>query len=704
MVLLAPMAALIAAAIAFPILAIFYLLKLRRRPVRISSTLLWQQAYEDLEANIPWRWVRPSWLVLLHALLVALVVLAIGRPAIHAHGPAASRMVFIIDRSASMSALDGDPRLIQTDDGAPITRLREAQARARAIIDDSMRMGRRIEAAVISIAAEAQGLTPMTSDRRLLQETIAGITPTDQPLDLQQALRLAEAILGKRDTTGSEPADPEAAPLVIFLSDGSLPAGEPLSISGAALRLERVGPPPELAVTASDFQPAGRDNVGITTLSARRDEANPAVVRVFVQIASALRRPRDLPITVSLAGIERQRRAIEVPAATDKAPGSQAATFEIQTRDAGVLTVALIADDLLASDNQASLLLDAPRSPAILLVVPDESPTDQAATVEEFLTPAWLLESILTELRPARLHVAKASEANGLIRASAGAFDLIVLDRTTPPILPPVPTLSLGAGLPSIGITISPATAGTPDRDFILSWERSHPILRDVSLDTVFALAPASIQFAPIDLATTGELQRTDLALGASGPMISLLETGGGGGGVRHIVLAFDLGRSNWGLQVGFPIFLVNALDFLTLRGSQQSAAALRTADPIELAAPANLATIVLEGPIRREIRLPDSASTASAERTASVGRLERAGIYTAQPSRVRPVIIPVSLLDPLESALGVSEQINIRSRGSAGDDRAAPSLPREIGDYLLLAALGLLIVEWIVYTRSARV
>ncbi|MCC6428040.1 MAG: VWA domain-containing protein [Phycisphaerales bacterium] len=698
------MAALIAAAIAFPVLAIFYLLKLRRRPVRISSTLLWQQAYEDLEANIPWRWVRPSWLVLLHALLVALVVLAIGRPAIHAHGPVASRMVFIIDRSASMSALDGDPRITESDDGLPITRLREAQARARSIIDDSMRMGRRIEAAVISIAAEAQGLTSMTSDRRLLQETIAGITPTDQPLDLQQALRLAEAILGKRDTTGSEPADPEAAPLVIFLSDGSLPAGEPLSISGAALRLERVGPPPDLALTGPDsqpdVQPAGRDNVGITTLSARRDEANPAVVRVFVQIASALRRARDLPITVSLAGIERQRRAIEVPAATAESPGIQATTFEIQTRDAGVLTVALIADDLLASDNQASLLLDAPRSPEILLVVPDESPTEQAATVEEPLTPAWLLESILTELRPSRLQIAKASEADGLIRAAAGAFDLIVLDRTAPPILPAVPTLSLGAGLPSIGITISPATAGAPDRDFILSWERSHPILRDVSLDTVFALAPASIQFAPIDPANTGELQRTDLALGASGPMISLLDVGG----VRHIVLAFDLGRSNWGLQVGFPIFLVNALDYLTLRGSQQSAAALRTADPIELAAPANLATIVLEGPTRREIRLPDTASTASAERTVSIGRLERAGIYTAQPSRVRPVMIPVSLLDPLESALGVSEQINIRSRGSAGDDRAAPSLPREIGDYLLLAALGLLIVEWIVYTRSARV
>ncbi len=706
--LLAPTAAVIAGAIAFPALAALYLLKLRRRPVRVSSTLLWRQAYEDLEANIPWRWVRPSWLVLLHLLLVTLLVLVIGRPALSDAGPAAARMVFIIDRSASMNAPDG---------AGGLSRLQEARQRAEAIIDDSMRFGRRIEAAVIAVAAEAVPLTPLTSDRRRLLEVVGSLEPTDQGLDLPAALKLAEAVLGKQDRSGSESSGPAGpAPLVIFLSDGCVPKGTLLSVAGAAVRLERVGPVPHIPVArdgaaAPTAEYAGTDNLGIVALNARRDADNPGIVRVFCQVQNALGRPREVPILLSLAGIERHSRAVALPAAQPGAPAIQSVMFELQTRDAGMITLRLPGGDILGADDTASIEIAAPRAASILLVTPDEPAAESKARpsgTDTELTPSWLLESILTELRPASLRTVTESQSDPLVRAALGVYDLIIFDRVSPGVLPRVPAVLLGAGLPAAGIRVpTEPPAAQADRDFVMSWDRTHPLLRDVSLDTVFALGPAAIVPVPVpkgSAAGESPVKRTDIALGATGPMICTVEAAG----VRHVVVAFDLARSNWGLQVGFPIFLANAIDFLTVRAVEQSGAAYRTSDPIDVAVAANAGAITIEGPARRQIRIPDDPQAGQVERTVSIGRLERVGSYILASSggagaRPRPSVLALNLLDPAESSLATSESLDVRSRGAAASG-PQPGIPREIGHYLLLAVLVLLAVEWIIYARTARI
>ena len=104
MTLLAPWQALTAAAIAFPLVVLFYMLKLRRRPARVSTAMFWVSAAKDLEANVPFRWLKASWLLFLQLLVVALLVLAIGRPAIPTQVPLAQRLVIIMDRTASTSA------------------------------------------------------------------------------------------------------------------------------------------------------------------------------------------------------------------------------------------------------------------------------------------------------------------------------------------------------------------------------------------------------------------------------------------------------------------------------------------------------------------------------------------------------------------------------------------------------------------------
>ena len=82
MTLLDPLSAILTGAIAAPILVVLYFLKLRRRRLRVASTLLWQRAVQDLQVNEPFRWLRPSLLLFLQLLALALLAIAIGRPAI----------------------------------------------------------------------------------------------------------------------------------------------------------------------------------------------------------------------------------------------------------------------------------------------------------------------------------------------------------------------------------------------------------------------------------------------------------------------------------------------------------------------------------------------------------------------------------------------------------------------------------------------
>src|SRR5438477_3440502 len=101
-----PLAATIAAAIAVPALLILYFLKLRRKEMPVSSTLLWKKAIQDLQVNAPFQKLRRNLLLLLQLLLLFLLLLALARPVTRYTQVAGKTTVVLIDRSASMSAAD----------------------------------------------------------------------------------------------------------------------------------------------------------------------------------------------------------------------------------------------------------------------------------------------------------------------------------------------------------------------------------------------------------------------------------------------------------------------------------------------------------------------------------------------------------------------------------------------------------------------
>src|SRR5215471_12186252 len=102
-----------------PAIVALYFLKLRRQPLEVPSTYLWHKSIEDLHVNSLWQRIRQSLLLYLQLLLIALAILALLRPGWRSDKVVDERNIFLIDNSASMSAIDVAP-----------SRLEEAKRRA----------------------------------------------------------------------------------------------------------------------------------------------------------------------------------------------------------------------------------------------------------------------------------------------------------------------------------------------------------------------------------------------------------------------------------------------------------------------------------------------------------------------------------------------------------------------------------------------
>ncbi len=683
MVLLAPTAAIVAGALALPTLLLFYLLKLRRRPVRVSATVFWRQAERDLQANVPLRWLRASWLFALHALILALFVLALGRPAARIGAGSGPRLIIAIDRSASMGATDmGDGR----------SRLDEAKRLAREIVDEGVGGFSGRVGTVVTFAARANAVTRASASKGLLKAEIDATTPTDQAGDLNDLAELLRALAAPE---GEE--DSRERPEVVVISDGSFESmsegSDPPSVPGARVRF--------VPVTPRDAP----GNIGIASMAARRDLSNPGSVRVFARLVSADIEARTIAAALSLNGSVIARRAVEVSARASTpqgrgAPGEGVLTFDVEAPEGGVVTLELGREDALACDNSASVVVLPAATPAILLV--------RAATPERESAADWILLDALTELRPRALTAASPEQYAAMVTTGEDrAYDLVVFDRVDPGAAPRQSSLSLGAGLAALGVARGRAGEGG---DAIVVWSREHPILRHLALDTI--IMGEAWRLGWMDVARgvrgaasgAGEAARADgpstieLARGRFGPVMSLTTSGR----TRHLAVAFPLADSNWPLHVSFPVFLASAVDALTLREESDAGHAWSTSEAVVIDAGGRREgersdraadRVALVGPVRVEAAVAPGASGAN------FGLMERAGVYRVE-GLAPGQWVAVNLCDEFESALGASPDLGFAGgAGRGGSDRGW----RELWPWFVAAGFALLMVEWIAYAASMR-
>jgi hypothetical protein len=690
---LAPIAGLVAAAIAVPLLLAIYFLKLRRMPTRISSTLLWEAAARDLQANVPFRMLRPSWLLALQLLILALLLLAIARPALELPGLGAQRVIIVIDRSASMSARDGHLDSELPASARPITRLERAKQLARETATRATRAGG--QAMVVAFASRPQPLTQFTRNRSLLHQTIDAIEPTDQPADFDRLLaQLAALSQGSAD----ESADAEPPPHVVLISDGQL---RRVSLTGPTLPAERL-----TFLRAGPAEQTPKDNFGIVGLAARRYIDDPSLVRVFVRVRSTSAAPQTLTLTASLDGVVIDTASLAIPGATtDPATGATTLgeaghSFQLRATDAGLLVVSHARPDALPSDDAAAVGLQPPDRPRLALVQPAG-----ARTIGDIA----LMEALAT-IEPARFDLMTADEYAQRRRATGffQSYDLLVFNRVTPEALPPVASLTFNAGLPIAGVELAePLRAGTLGFAF---WDRGHPILRGVGLGVVLMDQPAHLTLPPppgsgssspdADGASSPSpradagLQTSVLASTTNGPAIVLCEHSG----VRRLIVAPDLDSTTWWSDQSFPIFLANAVEHLTLGGAHQVGLAFQTATEARLALPPTTAPIQLLPP---DGRAPLAVPAGPGGLT-SLGVLPTAGVWTARVGE-QSIAVPVNLLDADESSLATADALTVAGATvQAGTHGSGAN--QEIWRWLVAVAAALLALEWMVFVARSRI
>ena len=414
-------------------LVVLYILRIRRRRQRVSSTWLWTGSQRDLMAKQPFRKLVPEIPLLLELLALAALALALARPSARGGSIDGDHVAVVIDASASMATRVGGPN------GAA-TRLDEAK---RAAGDVVARLAPGADAVVIVAARDARVVAPPDRDPRRLETAIAGIQALDVEGDLDGAVALAADRL--RSLGGRQ--------RLVVITDGALAHDEPLAVSGV---------PTEIVGVGDD-----EDNAGIVRIDVRSGldaTSRREQVQVFTLLRSWSARPRDAYVTLRLEGrteLVASRRLL-LPA-EDKVP--VVLTFEPRAEDQGAgLVVQMTPGDAEPVDDVAY-----GRVP-VSLRMPVALASDR--------TTSWTSRAL--EADPTvdlqRLTTMQLATVNVDVDA------LMVVEGACPDRLPGTDALVIAPPAGScLGVDVGPTVEDPP----VTSWAEADPRLRFLTLDGV---------------------------------------------------------------------------------------------------------------------------------------------------------------------------------------------------------------------------
>ena len=284
---------------------ILYMLRLRRREVLVSSTLLWQKLLRDREANAPWQKLRRNLLLILQLLILAVLVLALARPFIPIPSVVNGSVVVLLDASASMQASDSEP-----------SRFAAAQAEVEQIIND---LSGNNQMTLIQVGQTPAVLAAATNDPSILRQALADAQPQAVQADWASAFALA---------TGAAQGFNDAR--ILIISDGGLPDDlPPLPVESIYIPIGSSG-----------------ENLAITALATRDTETGP---QLFASVSNEGILDQEGLLTVTLDGILFDSRRLTIPA------GSTANTTWELSADTRTIQAALsdFQEDHLAADNRA---------------------------------------------------------------------------------------------------------------------------------------------------------------------------------------------------------------------------------------------------------------------------------------------------------------------------------------------------------------
>ena len=169
------------ALLAIPII-IFYILKVRLRREVVSTTVFWEQVFDEHRTRSIWRRLRHLLSLLLNLLFLGLLVAAAVHPILTSQKQAA-RTVIIVDNSASMNAVEP---------GNTATRLEKVKSSLKSLLSGT-EIGQ--QTAIITSGGEPRVAAGFTTHLGTLRKVVDAIEPTDYPTSNAKAISLAKSMI-----------------------------------------------------------------------------------------------------------------------------------------------------------------------------------------------------------------------------------------------------------------------------------------------------------------------------------------------------------------------------------------------------------------------------------------------------------------------------------------------------------------------------
>jgi len=609
------------------LVAVFYILKLRRRAVPVPFSRIWDSVLRDKQATELFSKLRRVLSLLLQLALLALMVLALGDPKPKEDLRVGRHLVLLVDASASMKAVDVKPN-----------RLAQAKAEATKIVRS---MGASDRAIVVQMGSVPTPRSSMSADQTELLQAIAQVTASDTRADLEAGLSFG------RDSLRGLPHGE-----LVVIGDGAY--GDASHLSELSQRVNLEGAEPR-------FVPIGKSgkNLSISEFSVRRYPLDKSRYEVMLEVANLNDTPADVELELSGDGVvvdvtrlklgpnERLPRYYQ-----DLAGASRTLTARIK---------AAPGSDDLPADDVAYALLPERRRARILLVTAGNTYLEATLLLDEYLDVAQIAPG------------APLPE---------GKFDVAIFDGVAPP-----PSERIAAALylnpPADG---SPVPLGAALEDFGFdTWERKSPVLRFMSMGDIQVAKGHA--FKPIN---------GDKVLGASDHGAILV--GGARAGHRFVALGFDPRDSDLVLRIAWPLFVLNTINAFVEEDTGY-VSSFRTGDVWHIAVPGSLSTVTLLEPGGAKHAVPVSDGRA-------VFRGELAGFYKlsggADDAPLGEFAANLSDLD--ESRIAPQKELVLAGKKASAVSVAQVSLRSEVWIYLLLAVIGISLIEWVTYHRRVTV
>ncbi|WP_437600477.1 VWA domain-containing protein [Sorangium sp. So ce590] len=648
-------------------LVLLYILKIKRSRRRVPSTWLWAAAQRDLMARAPFRKLIAQLPLVLQALALALLALALARPASRGRELTGDHVAIILDASASMSAAARGPS------GEPTTRIELAKQVARDLLAG---LAPGSDALILEAGRDARLVAALDRDLVRLRAAIDPIAARDVEGDLGAAVALGVDRL--RQLGGAR--------RVVVITDGNL--ARPGSLRGVSVPLEviTVGDPVDNAAIVRVDVRSGSEGAGASGAAGAnggRPEGREEV-QAFLVVANFGAQPRDVYVTMrqdSALDVLSSRRVLVKPGERlpvvltfRPSPGDyrKGLVFELSPPDAMPL------DDVAygrvpAGDRLPVFLASGGAGRG------DEGRGGQPAAASG--GSAWLERALASDPMTS---VTSGGLADLLGAPGLDPDTFVVIDGACPPDPPGGDLLIVN---PPPGRCFGTLVGQTLERPALTSWDTADPRLRFLTLDGVHLRAASS-------LAPDGAAQA--LIRAQEGTIATDISTSSRTG----TLLGFDVGESDWPLKASFVLFVRNLLEQARAHRAHGITGPARTGEPLRVSVPATARDLQATGPAGERLEVAQRAGIAV------IAETPRAGLYRLawQGPQAGSVVMPANLTSVAESDLAPRPLV-AEGGGEVAVSSAAgePDAHVEWTWLVALAALAFVVVDVWYFTRAPR-